>query len=97
MALAVFYTPKAKETFVLVYNLIAEKFSVKIANEFLSKAEKTIRLISEQPYMYKSSAIDEDIRVANFTKNTSLFYQVTNKQVNLLFFFDNRQDPLILG
>jgi plasmid stabilization system protein ParE len=97
VALTIFYTPKAKETFILVYNLIADKFSIKIANEFLTKAEKTIFLISEQPFMYKSSSVDENVRVANFTKNTSLFYQVTDNKINLLFFFDNRQDPLIVG
>lgn len=97
MALEVFYTPKAKETFVLVYNFIAGKFGVKIANQFLSKAEKTIHLISEQPFMYKSSSIDENVRIATFTKNTSLFYQIQPNSINLLFFFDNRQEPLILA
>ncbi|MES2448562.1 MAG: type II toxin-antitoxin system RelE/ParE family toxin [Bacteroidota bacterium] len=96
MALDVFYTPKAKETFVLVYNFIAEKFSIKIANQFLSKAEKTIHLISQQPFMYKSSSIDENVRIATFTKHTALFYQVKPKSINLLFFFDNRQEPLII-
>ena len=96
MALNILYTPKAKETFVLVYNLINEKFGVKIANNFLIKAERTIHLISEQPQMFKSSSISEDVRVAHFTKNTSLFYQVADQQINLLFFFDNRQEPLTL-
>jgi plasmid stabilization system protein ParE len=95
MALDVFYTPKAKETFVLVYNFISDKFSVKIANQFLNKAEKTIQLIAHQPLIYKSSAIDEQVRVAIFTKNTSLFYQVKDNAVILLFFFDNRQEPII--
>lgn len=95
MPLDVFYTPKAKETFALVYNFISENFGVKVANQFFKKAERTIHLISQQPFMYKTSSIDENVRIAPFTKNTSLFYQVKNKSINLLFFYDNRQEPLI--
>lgn len=97
MALDIFYTPKAKETFGLVYNFISDKFGIKVANKFLNKAEKIIFLISQQPFMYKSSSIDENVRIANFTKYTSLFYQVSGNKINLLFFFDNRQEPLIIG
>lgn len=79
MALDVFYTPKAKETFALVYNFISENFGVKAANQFFKKAEKTIHLISEQPFMYKASSIDENVRIAPFTKNTSLFFKLRLK------------------
>jgi len=95
MAFDVFYTPIAKETFILVYNFISEKFSIRVADQFLKKAEKTIELIAQQPLIYKSSSIDEKVRIANFTKNTSLFYQINGNTINLLFFFDNRQEPLI--
>ncbi|GAB3932513.1 type II toxin-antitoxin system RelE/ParE family toxin [Mucilaginibacter myungsuensis] len=94
MALEVVYSDRAQETLRLTYNLISFKFGIKAANDFSNKAERTIRLIAFQPYMYKASTIDADVRIATITRQTSLFYFVADTKVILLFFFDNRQEPL---
>jgi hypothetical protein len=62
----------------------------------VSKAEKTISLIADNPFMFRASTIDDDVRIALITKQCSLFCRVTDASVNLLFFWDNRQEPLIL-
>lgn len=93
MSLAVFYTPRSKETLLSVFNFIESKFGSNSARAFLRKTDKTIRIVSTQPYMFKASPIGEHIRVAYISKQTSLFYQVTEKSINLLFFWDNRQEP----
>jgi len=94
MSLSVYYTPIAKETFVDTYHFIQEKYGGKTANKFKLKAEKIIDLISENPLMYKSSNIAENVRVGYITKQTALFYRVSSDSIHLLFFWDNRQDPI---
>ncbi len=94
MSLQVFYTPRAKETLKSVYVFINQKFGTRVASKFVEKAEKTIALIAAQPFMFKASAIDTNLRVGLITKQCSLFYKVTETSVYLLFFWDNRQEPL---
>ena len=45
--------------------------------------------------MFKASEIDESVRVGANQQQTSLFYRVTDSSINLLFFWDNRQEPFI--
>jgi plasmid stabilization system protein ParE len=95
MSLPVLYTPRSKETLTSVYNFICIKFGLRTADKFLLKAAKTISLIATQPFMFKSSTIDENIRVGFVNKQCSLFYRVTDTSIHLLFFWDNRQEPIL--
>jgi plasmid stabilization system protein ParE len=94
MSLEIYYTPKSKETLKSVFEFICQNFGEKSGYKFVEKAEKIIKLISEQPYMYRASTIDERVRVGLITKQSSLFYRVNDDKIHLLFFWDNRQKPV---
>jgi len=93
MSLAIYYTPRSLETLVAVSEFILLKFGKKSADKFILKAEKTISLIAKQPFMYKASIIDENVRIGLITPQCSLFYYVDENSIRLLFFWDNRQEP----
>lgn len=95
MSIQVLYTPDSLETLASIYNFIRGEFGSKSADTFVSKAEKTINLISQFPLMFKSTSIDENIRIGFISKQTSLFYRVTDNSIQLLFFWDNRQEPIL--
>ena len=59
MSLHVFYTPRSKESLESVYKFILDSFGERSAGKFVSKADKTINLISQQPFMFKTSDLDE--------------------------------------
>ena len=94
MSLKVEYAPEAEETLILVYEFILGNFGKRSAESFLAKAEKIIKLIAELPHMYKASPFDENVRIGLITKQTSVFYRVTQEKLELLFFWDNRQEPI---
>jgi plasmid stabilization system protein ParE len=94
MGLPVLYTPRSRETLIIVYNLIRNKFGEKAANKFVTKVEKTIAIIAEQPFIFKATNIDDNVRIGYVTKQTSLFYRVTESSIHLLYFWDNRQEPV---
>jgi plasmid stabilization system protein ParE len=73
MTLQIFYTPRSKETLKSVYDFIGDKFGVNSADKFVIKAERVIALLAENPYMFKASTIDENVRIAFISKQTSLF------------------------
>jgi len=51
--------------------------------------ERTLQ-ISENPFIYKSTDF-KDVRVASL-RNFSIYYKVTDKQILVTAFWDNRQD-----
>lgn len=53
-------------------------------------AERT-KLIADNPYVYKSTDFKE-IRVSSMG-NFSIYYKVTDQQIIVSAFWDNRQDP----
>ena len=95
MGLQIYYTQNARQTLNTTYNFIIDKFGIRTAEKFTIKAEKTIALIAEHPYMFKASVIDENVRIALISNQTSLFYRVTETSIDILFFWDNRQDPIL--
>lgn len=94
MSLSVLWTDEAQETFDRIVILIEDKWGMISAQKFIQVVQKTIMLIKVQPYLYKSSAT-LNCRHAVITPQTSMFYEVTGNQIIILFFYDNRQDPMI--
>jgi len=67
-------------------------------NKSNSYSKKLIKLVSErteqiakQPFIYKSADF-KNIRVASLG-NFSIYYKVTDEQIIISAFWDNRQDP----
>jgi plasmid stabilization system protein ParE len=93
MSLAVEWTDDAKETFDSIVFFIEIKWSEKEAKIFVKRAQKIISLITDQPYMYKAS-LNNNVRQAVITPQTSMFYEVHSQFITILFFWDNRREPL---
>lgn len=93
MALNIKWTKEAKDTFEKILIYLNEEWSVKEVENFISRTENILSIISQQPYLYKASAYKE-IRQAVIGKQNSLFYLVKNDEVFLLTFWDTRQNPV---
>lgn len=94
MSLAVAWTDDAKATFNDTVIQIEAKWGLRSAEKFVKEAHKTINAISNQPYLFKAS-YSENIRQAFISKQTSMFYEVHAAHIVILFFWDNRQDPIL--
>jgi len=94
MSLQILWTDEAKETFDAIFFFILEKFSEQSAKKFLKQANKILQIIKVQPEIFEASIFNQ-CRKGRITNHTSVFYEIQNDQIRLLFFFDNRQDPLI--
>ena len=94
MSLAIVWTDDAQETFDYIVNFIEYKWGQASAEKFVKTAHKSINAISAQPYLYIAS-ISSNVRKAVITKQTSMFYEVHDTHVTVLFFWDNRQEPIL--
>lgn len=75
---------------VLEYLLIRNKSNI-FSKKLIAKVAKRTKQIAEMPFSYKSTDF-KDIRVSSM-ENYSIFYKVTENQIIIIAFWDNRQAP----
>ena len=76
-----------------LFSYLVEKWSVNVKNEFIEKLDYSIGLIKNQPEMFPESKQGKKLRKCVVTKQTTLFYRFTSKQINVVTIFDTRQNP----
>lgn len=87
------WTDDAHETLDSIILLIEDKWGTKQAGVFIKRVKKILEMIAVHPDMYKAS-FTTDVRQAVISKQTSVFYKVEERSIIVLYFWDNRQDPL---
>lgn len=94
MKLEIILTPKAKDTFLATILFIKLKWGEKSAEKFVERTYEVLDTIAQQPYLFKAYQ-ENDLRKGLITKQTSVIYRVFSDRIDVLFFWDNRQDPVI--
>lgn len=94
MSFVVVWTPEAIETFDIIVELIESKWGFATAQKFVRSANRTINNIIDNPAIF-IGIIDQNIRKAYISRQTSLFYEINGQQIILLYFWDNRQEPIL--
>ncbi len=92
MSLEVFWADEATETLDSIVLFIEYKWGERQAKAFIKHTQRILLLISEQPYMYKAS-INSGVRQAIISPQTSMYYEIHDGFITILFFGDNRQEP----
>jgi plasmid stabilization system protein ParE len=95
MGLEVRWTEEAEVTFDHIVSFIQDRWGIQSSNKFINKTKNTLLNISLQPLLFPESGI-ENVRKAVITKQSSVFYEVYPNHIMLVFFWDNRQDPLFV-
>ena len=93
MGLEVSFSEEAYETLYAVLDFLEEKWGKNYSKKLLSNIYRKIDLISENPFIYEQTSIP-GLRKANISNYTSLLYRLHNNEIRVMFFWDNRQEPL---
>jgi plasmid stabilization system protein ParE len=94
MRIPLYWTDNAIISFQAIVDLIESNWGEKETRKFVKRTNKVLDNIASQPYLYKASTVD-NVRQGIISKQTSLFYEIFNNSISLLFFYDNRQEPFI--
>ena len=94
MSLEIVLTPNANDTLLSIISFIQIKWGDRAAERFVEKAYKTLDAISRQPYLFKAYQ-ETSVRKGLITKQPSVVYRVLNDHIEVLFFWDNRQEPIM--
>jgi plasmid stabilization system protein ParE len=92
MIMDVIWSSKALKSYDQVLAYLTSEWGKASVQKFMDEVEKVILLISQNPYMNKRSVRHKNIRIGYLTKQNSLVYRVKSKEIELLLFWDNRQD-----
>jgi len=93
VSLPIDLSERAVETFDAICAQINERFGEKYEQRFEKSTIKVLELISQNPYLYQATKFDPNVRRALIDKISSVFYEVRQDRIKVLFFWDNRQEP----
>lgn len=89
------WTPTARRTFEQILDWLSGNWTNKAVENFLDQTDSTIEQIKNNPYIYRASEQNEQVRRGLINRFVSLYYRVRPKkeEIDLLSFWDNRQNP----
>ncbi len=94
MIFPVIYSERAIETFDAISEQINQRWGMKPVLEFEHSTLKVIAAIKESPFIFQATEKSPNVRKAFIHKNCAMFYEVKTSRIEILFFWDNRQDPI---
>ena len=92
MRYEIVWLPQAEIRFEEITDYLRNKWSQKEVDNFIARVNEVIDIISETPDLYKYS-IKQKIYEAVVTSHNILLYRIKGNKVELMTFFDTRQDP----
>lgn len=93
------WTPRAIKSFNKIIDFLSESRTKKEIESFADQTDKVIERITENPYMFIATEKRKNVRRGLIGRLVSVFYRVKprKKEIELLRFHDNRQDPKKIG
>ena len=92
MAYQIIWLPKAEERYQEIIDYLQYKWNDKVIKDFVNKTNHKLLQIKKRPKMSRRSA-KMDIYEVLITKHNLLLYRIKANKIELLTFFDTRQDP----
>jgi plasmid stabilization system protein ParE len=92
-SLKISWSPRARKTYIHIADFILLKWSKKEVKKFNDITSSTILQIAQNPELFIASKQKKNIRKGFITKHTSLLYKIKPNEIELLYFWDNRQNP----
>ena len=90
-AYSVIWSPSAKVTYYQILEYLEDKWTNKELQAFIARSEEVINYICINPLLYPYSK-ESDTHKCVVVKQISLFYRVKSNYIEIILFWDNRQD-----
>ena len=92
MSYQIIWSPKANHIYQQILKYLQEKWTEREINNFIKRTEAVLSFINQNPLLYRYSKQNNSYKCV-VTEQTSLIYQINQDKIELLFFWDNRQNP----
>jgi len=91
-AYTIIWSPKAKITHYKILEYLEQNWTIKELTTFIARTEEVIGHIQQNPFLFPYSK-ESDAYKCIFIPQVSLFYRIKEQNIELLIFWDNRQNP----
>ncbi len=88
------FTPEAEETFDNLVIQLRQRWGDNFVIKFEARVLKSLRAIADTPYIYPVADENTGVRKCILHKNCSMIYKTKDRIIEIICFWDNRQDPL---
>ena len=89
----VIWSPAAENDFESILDYLQTKWNDRIINKFINKVDDNISLILEDHKIFPVINKELQIRKSVISKQNSLYYRKKAGKIEIIRFFDSRQDP----
>ena len=94
MNLPIVWSDTAELTFDSIVTYIESIWGEKSAGKFVRRVNRMFSNLSEHPYLFRSISLADDVRIGLITPQVSVVYKIHSDHIYLLYFWDNRQQPI---
>lgn len=95
MARKIVWTPTAREIYIYILGYLDEFCGQKYVNNFVARSNQIFKLISLNPQLFENIYEALYVRKGILHKNCSFLYRFTEDRIELLVFWDSRQEPFL--
>lgn len=93
MSRSIFWSPRSKLDYIKLLDYLLEEWGHESVKKFNTLRVKSLDQISENPELYQATIKRRNIRRCVISKQTSLYYRVKKREIELITLFDTRQHP----
>jgi plasmid stabilization system protein ParE len=93
MAEKIIWRNKARLQFDSIINYLLSEWGEKVTANFVERTYEILDTLTDFPELGSFENAEKQIGGFVITKHNTLFYRIEGKQIILLNFFDNRQNP----
>lgn len=90
----IIWSKNAQITFDAIVVYLENTFGNNVAKKFIAKADSSIQTIASFLNLYKAISLKQNVRKATISKVCSFYYEINDNTVVILYFWDNRQEPI---
>ena len=88
----IIWSPVARVTYYHILEYLEHNWTTKEIEYFINRVEYVVQHIRKNPLQYPASK-EKNIHRCVVVKQVSLFFRLKGSDIELLVFWDNRQDP----
>lgn len=92
MDFEIIWLPKAERRFAEIIEYLQYKWNDKVITDFIKKTERVLQQVKRNPRLFRHSG-QMNIHQVLITKHNMLLYRINGNLIELLTFFDTRQNP----
>jgi len=96
MQYQIVWSSKARTAYHKILDYLDTARTEKEIKNFIERTEEALNHILKNPFLYPHSRRKKRIHRCVIARQVSLFYRINNQSIELLVFWDNRQDPVKL-